>query len=75
MTKLNHPRYTQSIVPHLGTLPVSPDLDLRELQSIGDGSYRVSDHIEQDSEYEPELGRWSDMQVPMHRHMRTDPRE
>jgi hypothetical protein len=47
-----HPRFTRS-ASHLSELPVSPDLDLLELQSIGDGSYRVSDHIEQDSDYVP----------------------
>jgi hypothetical protein len=58
-------------VAHLGELPVTLDVDLTELQSIGNGCYRASDHIEQDSEYEPALDRWSDMQVPSHRHMRS----
>jgi hypothetical protein len=64
MIKFPHPHFGQSSVAHLGELPVSPDVDLCELQSMTDGNYRVSDHIEQDSEFEPELGRWSDRNVP-----------
>jgi hypothetical protein len=63
-TRERHPRFTRSIVPNLHNLPYSSDLDLREIEDMGNGSYRVRDHIEQDSEFEPVLVRWSDRNVP-----------
>jgi hypothetical protein len=65
-----HPRFTASSTPHLGELPVSPDLDLTEISGMGNGCYHKQDHIAQESEYEPALDRWSDMQVPVSKHMR-----
>lgn len=49
---------------------MSPDLDLTEISGMGNGCYHKQDHIAQESEYEPALDRWSDMQVPVSKHMR-----
>jgi hypothetical protein len=56
MTK--YPYFTRSTLARFRDLPVTPDLDLREIVEMGDGNYHVRDHIEADSE-QSILERWS----------------
>jgi hypothetical protein len=60
----HHRRYGNAVLAQFDSLPVLTDLDLCEIENMGEGSYRVRDHIEQDSEFEPCLARWSDRNVP-----------
>jgi len=72
MNKIRRAAYGKAELAMYSALPETQEIDLANVYEISDSAYRANDHIPQESEYEPALHRWSDLQVPIHRHMRSE---
>jgi hypothetical protein len=49
----HHRRYGNAVLAQFDSLPVLADLDLCEIENMGEGGYHKRSHIEQDSDYVP----------------------